>query len=383
MAPVPLSTVDHMWTANMAGPLQFVVEFDEVLDSERIVAAYAETAREFVGADAALVSLDDHTLAMDVDNPRPEVRATVADAGTPLSECLDPVEIGPGQVMARGRVVTRGEGTAIGLSMSHGLADGYGMFFFLAAWAARSRGSRFLSPRCDRTVLTRPEARGRDRVDPLALRRAGFVTVAPEDELPELEVRSGRLDLTEFDAQATDSDVATADLVAAGLFRDYAMTRSAETEQVTLACPVDIRRYVPELGPTYFGNGFIQVLLDVETERVRQATVPEIAGWIHDEIATAADRIDESVAELEVFLKVHGVAGLRRVWGYPPRSGFLVSNVSRIPASWLDFGAGPPVALVTPGRRPRQDGAYLLPDPEQPNSLQWTSTLDHEPAWLS
>lgn len=378
MAPVPLSTVDHMWTANMAGPLQFVVEFGALLDAERLVDAYIETAREFVGADAALVRLDERTLAMDVDHPRPEIRATTADPTVPLSECLDPVQIGPGHVLASGRVVTRGDRTAVGLSMSHGLADGYGMFFFLAAWAARARGSRFLSPRCDRAVLTRPQARDRDRVDPAALRRAGFVMVEPDSVLPELDVRTGRLDLTEFEAQAEVSTVGTADLLAASLFRDYAATN--ESDVVTLACPVDIRRYVRDLGPTYFGNGFIQVLLDVETERVRAASVPEIAEWVRAAVATAPDRIDDAVAELEAFLQVYGLAGLDRVWGYPPRSGFLVSNLSRIPASWLDFGAGPPVTLATPGRRPRQHGCYLLPDPERAHSLQWASTLEHEPA---
>ncbi|MCC3317287.1 acyltransferase [Nocardia africana] len=378
MAPVPLSTVDHMWTANMAGPLQFVVEFGEVLDADRIVEAYVETAREFVGADAALVQLDERTLAMDVDDPRPAIRATVAESTVPLSECLDPVEIGVGHVLARGRVVTRGDRTAVGLSMSHGLADGYGMFFFLAAWAARARGARFLSPRCDREVLTRPQARDRDSVDPDALRRAGFVIVEPDLVLPELDVHTGRLDLTECEAQAEVSGLSTADLVAAGLFRDYAATK--DTELVTLACPVDIRRFVRELGPTYFGNAFVQVLVDVETERVRNASVPEIAGWVRDAVATAPGRIDDAIAELEAFLQVHGIAGLDRVWGYPPQSGFLVSNLSRIPASWLDFGAGPPVGLVTPGRRPRQDGCYLLPDPERAHSLQWASTLEHEPA---
>lgn len=383
MAPVPLSTVDHMWTANMAGPLQFVAEFGAVLDAERIVAAYIETAREFVGADAALVQLDERTLAMDVDHPRPEIRATVADADMPLSECLDPVEIGVGNVLARGRVVTRGDRTAVGLSMSHGLADGYGLFFFLAAWAARARGARFLSPNCDRGVLTRPHARERDRVDPAALRRAGFVRVEPGPALPELAVHTGRMNLTEFEAQAADSPLSSDDLLAASLFRDYAMAKAragAGTRQVTLACPVDIRRQVRQLGPTYFGNGFVQVLLDVDTERVCDASVAEIAAWVREEIAGAPERIDDAVAELEAFLQVYGVAGLDRVWGYPPSSGFLVSNVSRIPASWLNFGAGAPTSLVTPSRRPRQDGCYLLPDPGQEHSLQWASTLDHEPA---
>ncbi|AHH21529.1 putative transferase [Nocardia nova SH22a] len=377
MAPLPLSAVDHMWTANMAGPLQFVVEFDAELDAERLVAAYIETAREFAGADAALVQLDEHTLAMDVDDPRPEIRATTGDPDAPLSECVDPVRIGRGHVLARGRVVRRGDRTAIGLSMSHGLADGYGLFFFLAAWAARSRGARFLSPRCDRTVLTRPQARERDRVDPEALRRAGFVTVAPDAVLPELEVRTGALDLTEFEAQAQDSGLSTANLLAASLFRDYAAI--ADTERITLACPVDIRRHVRELGPTYFGNGFLQVLLEVETGWVRESTVAEIAGRVRAEIDTVPGRIDDAVAEIETFLRVRGLAALDRVWGYPPDSGFLVSDVSRIPASWLDFGAGPPVAQVTPARRPRQHGCYLLPDPERAHGLHWASTLDHEP----
>ncbi len=363
-----------MWSSNMAGPLQFVFEFEQQLDADRLIAAYRETAREFGGVDGILVKVDEHTLGLDVAGRRSSIRATVVDPDIPLEGCIDSVQIGLGQPVARALVTTRRGRTTVGLSMSHVLTDGYGLFLFLGAWAARVRNGWFASPHCDRSVLTRPEARTRTEVDPEALRRAGFVAVDPDLALVKLPLHASRIPLADLPSAAGGSGVSSSDLLAASLFREYAATK--DVPLVTLAYPVDIRRHVPDLGSTYFGNGFIQVMVDVETTQARTAPLPEIAGWLRAAVASVPDRIDAAVIEIEAFLRVSGVHALPQIWGYPPKSGFLVSNVSRIPMEWVDFGAGPPSRMATPWFLPRQDCSFVLPDPGRANALLLVSTLE-------
>jgi hypothetical protein len=71
-------------------------------------------------------------------------------------------------------------------------------------------------------------------------------------------------------------------------------------------------------------------------------------------VAAVPERIDAATAELEALWSTQGLAILPRVMG-PTASGFLVSNVSRVPLEALDFGTGPatsftllPAASISP-----------------------------------
>ncbi|HSR96286.1 MAG TPA: acyltransferase [Kofleriaceae bacterium] len=361
---IPLSAVDHMWSANMAGPLQLVLEYSNELDVQRLTESLHETVREYVGLGGVLVQVDPSTLAIDTSGERSIVRTTSDGPEIPLAQCIDPVDPRVGEPVARVRIVRRGtKGTAIGYSMSHAVADGYGMFLFLSAWAARARGGVPLPPPiCDRDRLTRPHARARGSFDEAALERAGFVLVSPELSLPTLQVEERVIAISELAAgDPRSSGASVSNVLAATLWKEYAEARTTPT--ITLACPVDLRRHRGELGPLYFGNAFLQVLLTVETARVRAAPVLEVADWVREAVSSAPARFDAALEELEAFRFSAGLATLARVWGYPPTHGFLVSNLSRVPLANLDFGGGAPVGFTAPPppSGPRAEGCFVWP----------------------
>jgi hypothetical protein len=350
---IPLSTIDHL-LSTVTEPLQLVFEYPAELDHARLIEAFHTTARRFVGAGATLTRQDEHTLAFDVSRDASEIRVTTDGPDIPLRACVDPVRCELGQPLIRARIVKRGSrGTAIGFSMSHAVADGYGLFLFLAAWAAQARGADFPAPNCDRTLLSNAAARNPVQPSPAfgPLEQSGWFVVdegyekvyfrLEERSFSKLELRSER--------NAELGDYSKHDLLAALLWKQCMQNESFAS--TTLACPVDLRRHRDALGPLYFGNAFLHASLTISTERLRTASAPEIARLVHSAVAAVPHRIDAAIAELEALISSRGLAVLPRLYGYPPETGFIVTDMSRSPLNAVDFGAGPAVAVdcVLPG----------------------------------
>jgi hypothetical protein len=344
---IPLSAIDHMLTAT-PWPLQLVFEFPSKLDAKRLVEAFHATTRRFVGSAATLTLQDEHTMAFDVSRDASEIRVTADGPDIPLHACLDPVRTELGQPLTRARIVDRGSrGTAIGFSMSHAVADGYGFFLFLAAWAAEARGADFPAPNCDRRLLSNPAARNPAQPSPAVgpLEQSGFFLVDEGHEplhfpleerfISHLELRSEK--------QREPGNYSSSDLLAARLWKEC--LRNETLPSTTLACPVDLRRYREALGPLYFGNAFLHASVTVSTEQLRTASVPEIASWVHGAVEAVPQRIDAAIAELEALWSSRGLAVLPRLFGCPQDTGFIVSNMSRITLAAFDFGMGPAVSF--------------------------------------
>lgn len=341
---VSLSPIDHVLAARPVA-LQVIFEYPSQLDAQRLIDAFHATARRFVGVSGCLVRQDPHSLAFDVSRDLSEIRVTREGPDMPLHECIDAVDLRLGQPLARARIVDRGpRGTAVGFSMSHTVADGYGYFLFLAAWAARARGAAFPPPNCDRTLLSSPAARSPAERSPVEgpLEHSGFMLQQAEPTL-RLALREYLLSEAGLRAErARDpAGYSASDLLMAKLWRHC--FRDEDLPSTTLACPVDLRRYRAALGPMYFGNAFLHATVTASTAELRAASSPEIARRVHQAVAALPSRIEGAIDELEALWSTRGLAVLPHVFLYPPETGLLVSNLSRIDLSLLDFGAGPAV----------------------------------------
>jgi hypothetical protein len=362
---VPLSALDHLLGACPFSN-QLVFEWPVQLDHQRLIEAFHLTARRFQGASATLTRLDDHTLAFDMSREVAEIRVTHDGPDIPLNACFDPVDLTMGQPMTRARIVDRGaRGTAIGFSMSHAVADGYGFFLFLIAWAAHARGIDFPLPNCDRTLLSNPSARNPSRQSPDVgpLEQSGFVLVDGSEPLLSLQMKDWYIaeKAVRQMADSASDKYSTHELLSALLWKEC--LQNAPYPTATLACPVDVRRFRDALGPLYFGNAFLQAAVTVPTEKLRAASVPEIAGWIEAAVAAVPTRIDAAIAEVEALWSTRGLDVLPRVYGNPPASGILISNLSRISLEMLDFGAGPARGFELPSAPSVSQICYVLPTP--------------------
>jgi hypothetical protein len=362
---VALSALDHVVADKLAGPIQLVFEFPAQLDARRLVDAYHETAQRYVGVASTLMRIDEHTLGLRLSPDASVIRVTDDGPEAPLHACVDPAGTGFGEPLARARIVNRGSrGTAIGFSLAHAVADGYGFFLFLAAWAARTRGVDLPRPNCDRTLLTRPEARGQGTAPSAGgpLPMSGFTVVEREEPPLRFAIETRLLPPTDPSRQKQGAPgyFSSNDLLAASLWMEAMEGVSFAT--TTFASPVDVRRHRPELGPFYFGNAFLHASIARRTADVRSASVAEVAGWIRAAVAEVPARLDGALAELERLWSSQGLAILPRVYGYPPDTGFLVSNMTRVPIQALDFGAGPPVRLEHLPAPAYARMAFVLPD---------------------
>ena len=344
---IPLSPIDQ-FLLTAPWPLQLVFEFPSKLDAKRVEDAFHMTAQRFVGATATLSRLDEHSVAFDLSRNASEIRVTTDGPDIPLHACIDSVVSGFGKPLARARIVDRGSlGTAIGFSMSHVLADGYGFFLFLAAWAAQARGIDFPAPNCNRTLLSNVDARATAKPLPASgpLPQSGYYLVDEGYQPKDFRLEEQLLPLTQLQAEKrlAAGPYSIADLIAARLWK--ACMQDAALPSTTLACPVDLRRHREALGPLYFGNAFLHATCTLSTSQLRAASAPELAQLIHAAIAEVPQRIDAAIAELEGLWSQRGLAVLSQLMAYPPDSGLLISNMSRVTLDAFDFGTGPATAF--------------------------------------
>jgi hypothetical protein len=356
----PLATLDYVFASEAYNPTQLIMRFAAELDLERLSASFLATAREFVGVHAALARMDERTLAFDLSNETAELSIVEATPDTPLHTCGVTIRTAIGEPLSRAQVTRLGRGgTAIAFALSHAVADGYGYFMFLSAWAARARGAAFPAPTCDRRALSsqrsgRPFEGGK-------LMHAGFVL---EDAArPSLRMEERWIDPAELkrslSASAEDGALSDHDAISATLWKEF--MGHSELAESTFTCPVDVRRHRPNLGPLFFGNASLVASVTVSTESLRKAGVREVAGWIRAAVSRVPGQIDEGLGEIEDVRSSRGLDELPRFRSVPSRGGFFVTNLSRIPLAVLDFGGGPPVALeVAPEPAPRDCGCAVL-----------------------
>ena len=151
------------------------------------------------------------------------------------------------------------------------------------------------------------------------------------------------------------------DVVAAWLWRTHVPKWAAEDEDTAyLTCPVDLRRVLPGLAPTYFGCAVAMASASIERDRLATASPSELARRVRDAVAGVDEaRAGESLRVLDRLRRQEGRAVLERIHVVHPRAGLLVTNLSRLPVREIVFDAGPPVAFDIPA--PVERCAVVLP----------------------
>jgi hypothetical protein len=238
------------------------------------------------------------------------------------------------------KVVQLKNGTVIIPKLNHLAGDGYSYFFFLAALAMSSRNPlvKFLSQfmvglNHKRTVL-KPFHFTETALEP---------TPDPKNMIIEFETISKssiRARIKEITAR-TNQAVSTNDILSAMVLkRTVENQRQKFSGSVRLTIPMDIRRNIKEYGPKFFGNGLMFNDIMFNSNRICDADVNDIAADIRKEVP---DVTNESylnyLAEIEQRIADRRLTELRP---YDSEQGCLVTNLSRLPATQLDFGSGVP-----------------------------------------
>ena len=238
-------------------------------------------------------------------------------------------------------VLQHKNGTVLLPKLSHLAGDGYSYFYLLSALAAgvqapRNRFKAYLLRR-----LSRP------RHDRTNLRRFRFAQRPPAypPSLGDSRVELMTLDRAELDSEVAalnQSKISANDLLSAHVLKELTQRGLGAYNprgRVGLVLPIDMRRALRSLGQRFFGNGLQLHRVTFRRDSVLELGAATLAKEIRDSLPTLdRGQYITYLARLEDEL----ADGSRIAGPYDPESDCLVTNLTRLPTSRLDFGGGPP-----------------------------------------
>jgi shikimate O-hydroxycinnamoyltransferase len=375
MTSIPLTPIDHIFTGVGSYPIEFVFAYGDTIDTDRLLASLQEATRHFVPVRTRLggVSEDTYALQESDEGVRFEVAESSATFGDPDAHYsfLDPVNSVPGEPLIRIKLSQTPEGSVLGVSMSHAVGDGFSYFYFLSSWARLFHGGAVIEPFNGRGLLIPESQAPANRVTPAdVLSDSGIFWDERRRAIARDRIHWDRFHLSreeqgELLAEAgpdADARLSFNDVISAHLWRTYiACWDGDDGEETTyVSCPVDFRRIIKGFPRTYFGNAVGLATRSLERRALDRAPLGRLASIVRSAVASVDETyIRTALGTLEAMRLQEGLTVLEQNHVIHPRSGILITNLSRLPVQEIEFDAGPPVAfdILTPAVR----GAVVLP----------------------
>ncbi|UCC71287.1 MAG: hypothetical protein JSV86_12945 [Gemmatimonadota bacterium] len=374
MTTIPLTPIDHIFTGVGSYPIEFVFAYRETIDARKLERSLSEIVRRFPPIGSKLLRTSDHSFAL---QPSPDgLHFQTIEASTSFDDqdarydFLDPVSSVEGEPLTRIRLTQTPEGSVLGVSMSHAVGDGFSYFFFLSSWARLFHRQPVLDPSHQRELLSPGPA---DDGEPVTRERVlSDAGIFWEGRRPSVERSHMQWDrfhvpkaeisrLLQKAQQDCDARLSHNDVISADLWRTYVARWDSQQDSTTYAsCPVDVRRILKPFPRTYFGNAVALATTSLERSELAQAPLGGLASMIRSAVAAVdAGYMQKSLATLEALRAQQGLSVVEENHVIHPRSGILITNLSRLPVQEIVFDAGPPVAfdILTPAQR----GAVVLP----------------------
>jgi shikimate O-hydroxycinnamoyltransferase len=375
MQMIPLTPIDHIFTGVGSYPIEFVFAYRDRIDPDRLQLSLHDVVRSFLPVSSKIVGASAETYALSpcIDGLRFQVTESKASFGDPNAryEFLDPVDSVTGEPLTRVKLSQTPGGSVLGVSMSHAVGDGFSYFHFLSSWARHFRGSKVLEPFIGRERLIPDRRDRRDYVTAAdVLAASGIFWDEPRQAIARDRIHWERFNLSGevlsallAEAQpAVDARLSFNDVISAHLWRTYIdKWNGGDGEDFAcVSCPVDFRRIFKGFPRTYFGNAIGLATRSLERNALANAPLGQLASIVREGVASVDEAyIQNALNTLESQRMQEGLAVLEENHAMHPRSGILITNLSRLPVNELEFDAGPPLAfdILTPAVR----GAVVLP----------------------
>ncbi len=262
-------------------------------------------------------------------------------------------------------------GTALIPKMQHVAGDGYSYFTFLSALAALSRPPRIpfkssvikslFRPHHRRTVLKDFQFRGMELAPAALNERRGIEC----DVVSRRDVRA----LIEEAASSPALRLSTNDILTAKVIKKLVGIQPERwRNEINLTIPIDVRRRVDEYGRRFFGNGILLHTIEFKQEQIRGPSLLETAIQIRKSMPSITT--ENYTGYLEHLERMIAAGDSDRFQPFDPEKGCLVTNLSRLPVSRLDFGAGIPASII-PLTIEKNSTAILA---EKENFILWIVT---------
>jgi hypothetical protein len=354
---LPLSPSDYVFCGENRYPVTFLFWFEKRQDFRLMKASLVETLEQFFPLKGRLVeSGDSYLIEEDISSPlgsaefvETEVSAFPdREDSNAMLKLAVPVDHSIGQSLARFKLVQGPQGSLLSASISHGVADGFSSLLFLVSWAGRSRGVMLPPPVHNREILTPRDTMFGDLSADAVLRRTGFTMLEGVPQAPAAEEYEEIFfdnDMLSRERAQAESEighkVSRNEIVTALTLKHCAEAWHRPGDRIRLNSAVDMRRFIPELTPFFFGNAVRGSCFEVSYEEIMQFPIGRFAAQIHG-INTQIGRpeIDDSLRCLHGLRITGGLKATKSLHVWHPSRGLLVTNLTRLPLNEVNFGLG-------------------------------------------
>lgn len=372
---IPLSSIDHIFTGVGSYPIEFIFCYREFLDEESMKSSLERILQFFPVISSVLISTSEDAYAFEesseglvFDVVRSEI---LFDKNDNKYEYINPVETLEGNPLTKIRITHTPEGSVLGVSISHAIADGFSYFHFLSSWARQYHEQSFLPPVHRRDLLLPKDIPvSKDPNPKTVLTHAGLFlngkreAIAKHDlnwesRLFDYEVLKNLLSeaQTESDMRLSFNDIVTAQLAKEFLLKWEVRNGS---RNCYISCPVDFRRIMEDFPKTYFGNAVVLATTGLTYGELKSITVADLAIRIRTNVKSVnKNSIINSLETLTALRHQQKRRIFEKVHVMHPIDGLLVTNLSRLPVQEIEFNCGPPVKFSILTQTVR--GAVVLP----------------------
>jgi len=370
---LPLSPIDHIFTGAGSYPIEFVFSYNGLIDEKKLLKSLKEVLEYFPPVQCQLQLIDGaYWFNSNVEGYHFEaVKGLLNFEDTDNRELfIDPVNTVEGEPLTRIRLTQTPKGSVLGVSISHGVADGFSYFHFLASWARVFHGKSIIPPSHERGLLNFESRYVEQNTAQEIFNNCGLFLDKKRADIDrdKLIWETIRFSETELKLILTNTQkecevrLSFNDVVVAMLWKKYIKQwhKDGNDDLTYISCPFDYRRLLPDFPKTYFGNAVALATTPLSYDELMNARLSDLAIMVRKSIVAVNEQyIRDGLSTLKGINQREGVQINEHIHVTHPENGLLVTNLSRLPVKDIEFNAGPPVKyeILTPANR----GAVILP----------------------
>jgi NRPS condensation-like uncharacterized protein len=366
--PLSLLPIDYVFIGNGAYPIEFVFFFDYQIDDARFKTALDKVLRQYYLLCSKLkkVSLSEYQLEPADDGFVFEcVNATTAGFSSSPYIYLNSVNTVENEPLGKIKLTKTAEGSVLGVSISHIVADGFSVFYFLSQLTRAYQGKEIFSPEIRRdwfSVQRRNVEKKISSEEMITL--TGFSGPLPRKDISRDKVVWEHTTISSAQINQMMQEVAAGysghptryDVVAAYLWKTYVPKWQGNKlpDKAYITIPLDIRRFSGMVSANYFGNGACLAVGKMPYKKFLKAGLAELVQCIRAAINNVdKDYLYNALNVLEAYRRDEGLEKMHELHVTNPVSGIMVTDLSRVKLDGLDFGQGQPRSFIPVTPTPR------------------------------
>jgi hypothetical protein len=350
MKTVNISQVDALFS-NGVYPIEFLLYYKRGLDTKKIRSALRKLSSDFWPLFGeyknGVISFEKYNEADCYEEEFVDQEFVVPESEKDQLGVLSHFSLPDIKKLFLLKVIQFPNGMALIPKMNHLAGDGYSYFYFLSALALLSRATVVAPKSSLMKMFFKPHHRR------TALRDFSFKEVELErfrqdvefsirfDEISRNEVQS----IVKKVSDIENRRVSMNDVLSAMAVKKLVEAQSEYFgERVELTMPIDVRSRVKEFGRRFFGNGFMLHKMKLRRDDVENLFFEDITFQVRELMPSVSKQsCVEYLAHLDGIMSEGRWEKFRP---FDPRSGCLVTNISRLPTEKLDFGTGSPELIL-------------------------------------